>query len=179
MMRRNHARRGAVLLEMLLAMALFVASAAMLSQLHASITGGIHRASLRIEAADLARRALAELELGIVTISDLRTMRWRTEQVQSRQDRTLGMEDLAEPASWHVQVHTERTPYPGLTLIELTVMHIEADGADAAWRASAQGELQTGGEVRVTLRQLIRLQSEDGESETLDDNSVTGGAQPR
>ena len=153
--------RGAVLLEMVIALAIFVGGAAMLSQLQTNVNRSLERARLSNEAADLARKALAELEAGIITLSDVRTMRVRTELSIDRMERRAELDEQIESAAWQLDVRTERSPYRGLTLVELAVVHVE-NPSDHALEESREGE------VRVTLRQLMRLreESDDAEGET-------------
>jgi type II secretory pathway pseudopilin PulG len=158
-----------VLLEMVIAMSIFVGGAALLSQLHSSITHAIERARLTTEATDLARKALAELETGIITVADLRTLRVCTERSVSRQERDSSAEEMSPPTPWQLSVRTERSPYAGLTLVELTVTYVEP-GAEAAFVNEFGGdERQHADNVRVTLRQLIRLRDDGG-----DETSSTG-----
>lgn len=163
---RRAVHRGAVLLEMLIAMALFVGAASMLSQLQASINNSLERARLRVEAMDLARKALAELEAGIITVSDLRSLHLRTEQSTLRQDRALSTEDLANPSPWIASVRTERSPYEGLTLVELTVTHTDRPGERALVRDFGPDEEREADDVTVTVRQLVRLR-DDADEEAL------------
>ena len=65
-------RRAAVLLEVLVSLALFVGAASfVLTALHTSLSG-LARAEEESFAVDLARSRLAELELGLVSMADLR-----------------------------------------------------------------------------------------------------------
>lgn len=150
-------RRAAVLLEMVIALAIFVTGATMLTQLQTSITRSLDRARLSTEAADLARKTLAELEAGIIELADLRTMRVRTEQSKDRMEREFDADELGEPSPWRLSVHTERSPYEGLTLVALTVAHVGETGATTA---PTFDEPTSRNEVRVTIRQLMRLRDE-------------------
>ncbi len=161
-------RRASVLLEMVLALAIFVIGAAMLSQLQTSVLHGLERARLSAEATDLARRTLAEIELGLVTIADLRTLPVRTEQSVTRDERREAkLENLNAPSPWRLDVKTERSPYAGLTLVEVTVSHVVEAPAPGERRQGARAEDDDSDSVRVTLRQLIRLRAPGEDSVAL------------
>ena len=66
---RNARQAGAVLLEVVLALVLFVAAAAILSGGLSSSLDGIERLRLQAHAADLAVSVLSELQLGIKTLA--------------------------------------------------------------------------------------------------------------
>lgn len=69
---RPRARRGGgILLELLLAIALFAAAASFTLSALRSAVDGIRRAELRARAFDLAATRLAELDAGLVAIGDL------------------------------------------------------------------------------------------------------------
>jgi hypothetical protein len=158
-------RSGAVLFEMVLALALFVAGAAMLSQVQTSVAQSLERARLSTQATDLATKALAELEAGIITLADLRTMRLRTERSTGRMERRVDVEDIDQPSPWTLSVRTERSPYSGLTLVEVTVAYVEGNPAQVAARNVELGEAADGSQVRITIRQLMRLRDElEGEA---------------
>ncbi len=63
-------RRGGVLLELLLAMALFVGGAILVLGAMRSAIDGARRTDLRARAMDLAQSRLAELDAGLVAIGD-------------------------------------------------------------------------------------------------------------
>ena len=155
-------RRGAVLFEMVLALALFVAGAAMLSQLQTSVSQSLERARLSMQASDLATKALAELEAGIITLADLRTTRIRVERSADRMDRRVDLDELAQPSPWRLDVRTERSPYAGLTLVEVTVAYVE-ESDRVAVGPSPEEDVTDGDQVSVTIRQLVRLRDSDGD----------------
>ncbi|MFZ9880323.1 MAG: hypothetical protein ACO3QC_02845 [Phycisphaerales bacterium] len=64
-------RAGGILLELLLAIALFAAAAAFTMSALRSATDGVRRADLRARAADLAESRLAELDAGLVSAGEL------------------------------------------------------------------------------------------------------------
>ena len=64
-------RGGGVLLELLLAIAMFAAAAAFTTSAMRSAIDGVRRAELRARAFDLAATRLAELDAGLVASGDL------------------------------------------------------------------------------------------------------------
>ena len=152
----RHARRGGILLEVLLSLALFVGAATLALGASRSVLGAIDRSTRRALAADLARSKLAELELGLTTIAELR-------ESAEGIDRVGSLEQFGDPGAggasdvWIIDVVTTPSEYTGLTLVELTVS--EEDAAGAA----------SGGGARHTLRQLVRLRGEDADDYEIDD----------
>lgn len=69
--RARNRRGGGILLELLLAIALFAAAASFTLSAMRSAVDGIRRAELRARAFDLAATRLAELDAGLVSIGDL------------------------------------------------------------------------------------------------------------
>jgi type II secretory pathway component PulJ len=104
-------RRGSILLETLLAIVLFVAAAIFTLASLRSALDATQRSALKNRAADAARSAIASLEAGLLTDSEL--ARGRSEQ---RDDGLV------------VDVRTSRGSMPELTLVEVIV---RADSPDA------------------------------------------------
>lgn len=63
--------RGGILLELLLAIAIFAATAMFVLSAMRSALDGMRRAELRARAADLAATRLVELDAGLVSVGDL------------------------------------------------------------------------------------------------------------
>jgi len=147
--------RGAILLEVMLALGLFVGSAAFCLAVTRSLFAALDRADRRQFAVDLARSRLAELEAGMVNLQELRG-EWRG-GVGSRED-DVDLEARAPVRAWQIEVTTSLSEYRGLSLIELTVTEVQP-GTGAA---SDDG-------VRYTLRQLIALREQDAEDYQVDD----------
>ena len=149
--------RGAVLFEVLLALALFVGAAAFtLGALRSSLTA-LDRSRRESLAADLARSKMSELEAGLITVADL--------QGRERGLRRVGSVELAEDQSfatgapgsfWTIDVRTGMSEFSDLTLVELTV------------RETTTGEADRSG-VSCTLRQLVALRGIDSEEYEADD----------
>ncbi|MFO0874395.1 MAG: hypothetical protein U0575_10530 [Phycisphaerales bacterium] len=145
------ARRGGVLFEVLVAVAVFVAAATMLLGIARESLDAMGRAERRELAVDLARDALSRLATGEINIEDLRAGRF-----ESRRDDGAGA-DADPPTSapagrFRIDVRTERSSFAGLVLVELRVRSADAAADDAPL---------------CTLRQLVRL------GRRVDDSSAT------
>lgn len=103
-------RRGSILLEALLAIVLFVAAALFTLASLRSALDATQRNALRTRAADAARTAIASLEAGLVTDSDL-----VRERNARREDGLL------------VEVKTAPSSHPELTLAEVVVREDAVD----------------------------------------------------
>ncbi len=149
---RRH--RGAMLLEVMLAVGLFVGSAAFCLGVTRSLFESLQRADRRHLAVDLARSKLAELEAGLVTLQDLRGEWSGAVGSRPRDD----LESTAPGPVWEIDVTTSLSEYAGLSLIELTVMEVFHDtGADRD------------DTVSFTLRRLIALREQDPEAYETDE----------
>jgi len=152
MIPRRH--RGAMLLEVMLAVGLFVGSAAFCLGVTRSLFQSLQRADQRHLAVDLARSKLAELEAGLITVQELRG-EWSGAVGSRSQD---DLETMTPGSVWEIDVTTSLSEYPGLSLIELTVREVDMDtGAD---RDDA---------VSFTLRRLIALREQDPEAYETDE----------
>lgn len=143
---RRH--RGAILLEVLLAIGLFAGAATFCLGVTKSLFSAFDRTDRRRMAIDLARSKLAELEAGLISVQDLRG-EW-SGGVGSRQD-DVELDGVALGPHWEIDAVTTRTEYPGLSLIELTITEVPPDGG-------VEGHV-----VSFTLRQLIALREQDPE----------------
>jgi Tfp pilus assembly protein PilV len=127
--------RGAVLLEVLLALALFVAVA----MTTLGLTDRVIQSTMDLQeaqrAADLARTAMTRLEAGLATPETL-----------SGAVRTEGSEDELGVISegWEIEVQTSPSRFPELT--EVTVRALRRSGETVA--------------AEFTLKQLVRLSRE-------------------
>ncbi len=151
----NRPRRGAMLLEVMLAIGLFVGAAAFCLGVTKSLFSALERNDRRRLAVDLARSKLAELEAGLITVQDLRG-EW-SGGVGSRPDDA----ELAAAASgpnWEFDAVTTRTEYQGLSLIELTITEVPADAG-----------VESDDAVSFTLRQLVALREQDPEAYRADE----------
>jgi type II secretory pathway component PulJ len=94
-----NARRGSVLLEILLAIAIFAGAAVFTLMALRNALAGTQRASLRMRAVDLAASRMAELELGL----------------------EVDAEAEPDPDGLQVTVETEVAAFPGLSLATVRV----------------------------------------------------------
>ena len=138
---RGARRRGALLLELLLAVALFAGAGTLCLAASKSVFRALDRSRRESEALDLVRSKMAELEAGLINTGDLRE-EW------SGAVGSFEPEDLDEQPRWSFDVQTSRTPFAGLSLVELTVFEL-AERPDA---------------VSMTLRQLVALRETDVEA---------------
>lgn len=126
---RPHARhRGIMLLEVLLAVVLFVGAASFCLAAVSSLFTALDRAQRRQLAVDLARSKLAELEAGLTTLQDLRG-RWSGAVGSRGRDTQVDAPGAqqSEPA-FFLDVATSSTAFTGLTLVELTVRPDDPSG---------------------------------------------------
>ncbi|MBX3402081.1 MAG: hypothetical protein KF699_01585 [Phycisphaeraceae bacterium] len=150
--RGPHRRRGALLMEMMLALAVFVGAALAILSAMGQSAASLAAAKERQRAMDLARSALSRIEAGIETAETLNgpVPEWQDE------DSTAEFEDAPPaPTGWELSIRT--TPFGGagrggaiagggLTLVEVTALRRDPGRAAPA--------------VTVTLRQLVRLGAE-------------------
>lgn len=121
-------RRGAILVEMVLALAIFVGAAMAIS---ASVRGSLGSAiemRSRIRAADLAASAMAQIEAGISTMRDLDGPIPVWEEPGAD-----GMVSDAPPrmSEWSLEIASERSGVSGLTLVTVTASRTGEPGAAA------------------------------------------------
>lgn len=148
-------QRGAILFEVLLSIAVFAGAALFVLSASRSAVDGQYKSLHEQQAVDLASSLLAELEAGQMSLLELRDGLPR--QLGSNESfREQIDERIARGGrGWAVEIATERSEYPGLTLVILTVFETqpgEPEGGDASDAA-----------VRCTLRQLMRLRDADVE----------------
>lgn len=146
----TNARRGALLLEVLLSIALFAGTAAFTLGAANSVFDALDRAKREQEAIDIARSKMAELQTGMISVRDLRSQ-WSGD-IGSYQPDT-DFDSLESSLRWMIEVQTSPTEFTGLSLVELTVSELEEQFPDQAGRAV----------ISFTLRQLLPLSEEDTE----------------
>ena len=142
-------RRGGLLLEVLVSIAIFVAAAAFCVRATSDSIKAMDRTDLQLVAADLARSAMTQLEAGNLSLADLREGRIYGEDLDDQRLITTGR--------WQVEADTRPSLRPRLTVITLTVTQ----------------DVQTDSPVQFVLRELIELRegeaSEWETDEILDD----------
>lgn len=168
---RASTRRGAILFEVLLSIAIFAGAALFVLSASRNAVDQQYKSMRQQQAVDLASSMLAELETGRLSLFELRDGLPRSlgsndtfrEQIDERFE--------SDGRRWGVEVNTERSEIPGLTLVILTVF--DTTSMDALAQDSEQAT------VKCTLRQLMALREEDAEDyrpdEMLEDLPVERG----
>ncbi|MEE8156203.1 MAG: hypothetical protein V3T53_14715 [Phycisphaerales bacterium] len=135
-------RRGALLLEVLLSIALFAGASAFALGAARSVFDALDRGKRQQQAVDIARSKMAELEAGLITIRDLRS-EWSGEIGSYESD--LDFDAPRNGLDWTIEVQTFPSEFGGLNLVELTVTELTDQTSDG------------GGFVpmSITLRQLM------------------------
>ena len=150
-------RRGAVLLETLLALAIFVAVAMITLGITGSAMDAMGRDRLHALAGDLASARFAELSAGTVSFAELRDSGTALQTVGSVEwDR----DDFAATAGgieWQLRASSQRSSHAGLSVVVLTV------------RALRGGSIVT----EASVRGLLRLSEED--QDTYEDDELLDG----
>jgi type II secretory pathway pseudopilin PulG len=136
-------RRGGVLLEIVVALSIFIGAGSFALSALNNVLDAVDRSGREQVAIDLARSKMAELEAGLITLEDLRDEMLTTVGSVEVEDGLLG----TSLHGWEIDVQTQRTAFPGLTLVELTVSERTATG-DAS---------DDPAKVRFSLRQLVEL----------------------
>lgn len=161
--------RGGILFEIMLSIAIFSGAALFTLRAVSNALVAFDRSARRQQAMDVARSTLAELEIGLVTIADLRDRAERTlaRDGESQRDR---IEANDNELHWEIEIETERTEYADLTLVELIVRESTGDDFDEA------------DAISITLRQLMSLTSETPEpyreDELVEDLVEPRGSEP-
>lgn len=167
-MRRRPVRRGGVLLEVMVALAILMMSAMTIGGIVIDSINGMVRTRRTMQACDLARSTMAQIEAGLLDPSSISgpIARWDSSRL------LMEMEEMAEMAGgegmepdpmggaampvspdeegeelWSVEVETEPTEASGLYLVTVT-----------AWLGMAVAPDQR--EASYTLRQVVRLGAE-------------------
>jgi hypothetical protein len=161
-------RRGLLLMEALLALAIFVMiGIAILSMVHGAGTT-VARSRDAARAADLARSAMAMLEAGMATPRTLSGPVRSWAEAQERADEFafgLGNEVGPGGSPWELEIETSPSEFTGLTRVTVRALR----------RVSANSEQLA---ASYTLRQLVRLnaaaEDEAGEEDPLMDAARRG-----
>lgn len=141
-------RRGGVLLEVMVAIAVFVMAAlAVLASLNDGV-GRARRIADAIEACDVARSAMSRLEAGLVSVESLQGPApiWMPELDLE------GFDDVPEvPNGWELRIATNPSAFEGLTEVAITAVLTDPRNPGA--------ELSS-----YTLVQLVRLREDPEDS---------------
>lgn len=134
-------RRGGLLLEVMVALAIFIAAALTILGAVGDASESLESSRLKQRATDLARSAIAKIEAGIETAETLNgpVPEWRDEEASS----AAFEDELPPPSGWELAVVTTPFGAGDLTMVEVTaVKRLEGSGRTVA---------------SATLRQLVRL----------------------
>ena len=137
--------RGALLLEVMLALAIFVMAGSAVLALVGGARTSMERMELERRCADLARSAMAKIEAGIESPQSLNgpVKKWSADDQGDNFVQIGGEAGEADPG-WELHIETERTQFTGLTKVTVTAWKRRSfDGVEAA--------------ATFTLRQLVRL----------------------
>ncbi|MBC7835686.1 MAG: hypothetical protein H7Y88_11390 [Phycisphaerales bacterium] len=147
-MSRHTQRRGAMLLELMLCIALLVTLGIAILDALSHASDSLRQERDDAVAADLARSAMAKLEAGLATAE---TLDGPAETWEEQQAGGAFEDSPPDPnKAWYLDVQTEPTGFDGLTLVAVT-----------AYRSRDGSPLETtGSSPRFTLRQLVRLGSQ-------------------
>jgi hypothetical protein len=159
-------RRGGVLFEVMLALALFIGAATFTLRATRSVISALDRSQRESMAVDIACAKMAELEAGMTTIAELRDPDSALDTVGSIESFAADHEQRVLTASepeWAIEVETERSEFPGLMLVTLTVSELQEEFA-------LENDEPV---VSYTLRQLIPVR-EQGAGEYEEDEILEG-----
>jgi len=164
--------RGALLLEVMLALGIFVMAGGAILALVNRTLSGLERTRLVASAADLARSTMGRIEAGLGSPQTLDgpVKPWpESDSGRREEDLTENLYSgggIAPPESgWEVEIQTDPSSFTGLTLVTVRAFKRAAPGAE---RVAAE----------YTLRQLVRLagKGEDraGEEDSLAEEARRG-----
>lgn len=144
-------RRGGVLLEAMVALALFVGAALAILRATSQASVAVEKAAILQHAVDLATTRMAELEAGLISDADLRQGGGESRPEFGAFDPTF------EERRLRVETVTRRTYFEGLTLVELSVVDSEQIAPDGGARTIFQ------------MRQLVHLREQVLDTYEMDD----------
>jgi len=136
-------RRGAMLLEILMALSLFVTAGSIILVSTTSMTAALGRSRDQQIATDLAVSMMAQLEAGLTTAERLHDTLVDVDLLST--DNSARLEAMSgQPKRWRIVVETEQSRFSPLT--NVTIRIFDARGA----RAGDETEL-------AVVHQLVRL----------------------
>lgn len=146
----GRARRGVMLMEVVLALALVVVVGLVVLSAVSQSTGALRSAREKQVAVDLARSAMAKLEAGIETTTTLSgpVKAW------SEDINLAEVSEDGDETGWELVVESEPSSFDGLTYVTVTARRSSVDG----WAGASGGTSLGNG---FTLRQLVRLAERD------------------
>lgn len=118
-------RPGSILLECMIAVAIFVAAATTIYSVVVQSLNAAERTARIERAADLARGAISQIEAGIATPETLNgpVPEWRD-------DRDGSFDESATPSAWELQIETEPSEFEGLTMVKVRAVLMDPPGSD-------------------------------------------------
>ncbi len=139
--RHRHHARGGLLLEVMVALTIFIGSALVILSAMSGAADSLEASRLRQRATDLARGAIAKIEAGIETPETLNgpVPQWRDDEASS----AVFEDDIPPPSGWELTINTAPYGAGGLTMVEATAIK----------RAERSGRTL----ATATLKQLVRL----------------------
>lgn len=160
-------RRGALLLEILIALAIFVAAATLVLTSLRTVSTRLILSREQQQGLDLALSKLAELEAGLVTVETLDGAEFETALAGSEDDAAQFDENDFGPKQWRLEVSSERSRFTDLSIVTVRVFNQRPFG----------GSDDGSDDVEIcALRQLVRLGgSAEGEEFERDNLVGTGG----
>ncbi len=165
--RRQRRRRGGILFEVLLSIALFAGAGSVVLGITGSAIKQQELNTRRQQALDLGRSLMASLEAGLTTVADIRDgLPRKLGSISDYSERITDRADRGLPG-WVTSIVTQRTEFPGLSLVEITVREDMPGSRSVALRDEAQAGAD--GPISVTVRQLVRLREEDPEAWEVDE----------
>lgn len=138
-------RPAGVLLEVMIAIALFIGAGAFTLGAVNNTLNAIMYNQRQAMAVDIARSKLAELEAGLIDVADLR-------EADGTAIGSIAPSQLGDAAAtlWEFDVRTTPTEYGNLSLVELTITESPDDPT-----------VDPDSLVSYTIRQLIELRPDD------------------
>ena len=156
------ARRGSILLEVLLSLALFVAAAALVNASMRQALGTTERARLEATGTDLARSVLSLLEAGVLELNAVAgpVPEWTGSGYWSMPGDAdgLGTPTGAMPSGWTIEIATGAT--------EDLSAGVGADGAVGASGGSMSGDTLRSGALTLVTVAAVHDPENDGERVT-------------
>lgn len=150
-------RRGSVLLEAVVALAIFVGASLAVMACVDRATTALQRARGLQRAADLARTAMSQIETGLATPGGLSGPVEEAAGIEGGLVPFAGGESGSNESGWELEVQTEPSEFASLTKVTITASR-KRPGASAA-------------EYSFTLTQLLSL-------ERAGDVASAGGGEP-
>jgi Tfp pilus assembly protein PilV len=179
-------RRGAILLETIVAISLFVMAAITIYAALARSAEAVERSRSSEHAADLARSAMAMIEAGLATPESLNgplTPAKAAMGLAADEDALDGgvadtSTAAAGDAAWELEISSEPSGYDGLTLIGVRAMKRTAGSGGGFGGGSDGSDLGPGVIASFTIHQYVRL-VEQAEEKAGEVDAITERARER